>query len=502
MKKYVDDSYETYEGKISEFLDAKPKRSRRMIFAAAASLVLVAGLFLGVTAQGRALVLTGTAIVVKSFQGAIGIPATNSVVRDVADADVADLGVSDVVTSSFSDADTSDTGDVTADGNPFPSVLPPAPAKKKTTATKKSQSVSVSAANDAPASSAAGTVSIGAPFAPVMMPLASQATIESKPLAAVTSPSASVYVVAVTLQGNGRGVVTSTPSGILCDGTGICAWSFPGGSKVVLHATHDTASSFDGWSGACSGTTAACTIVLGGDVSAVASFHAKPVASSTSAASSAVTVSSATAASTVTPSFSPSEVSAASSSDDNSSDASVPSEPVSSEDGTNSVVSSDTSASAATVGHVVIATVQIAGTAASNDFVQLYNPTASAIDISGWKLRKKSSTGTDYSLKVFGSGASIAAGGYFTWANSTGGFSDSIDADVASTQTLAAGNSVGLLDATGAEVDAVAWGNGTDQYGEGGPYPSDPGVSQVLARRFADGGVVDTDDNANDFTVQ
>lgn len=152
--------------------------------------------------------------------------------------------------------------------------------------------------------------------------------------------------------------------------------------------------------------------------------------------------------------------------------------------------------------HILVASVQISGASSSNDLVGLYNPTIAAIDMSGWKLRKKSSTGGDYSLKVFPAGSVVAAGQLFIWANSNDGFSETADANVSSTETLAANNSVALMDAAGTIVDAVAWGTGTNQYGEGPPYPTSPGANQLLSRRSLDGVMANTDDNSNDFTIQ
>ena len=42
-----------------------------------------------------------------------------------------------------------------------------------------------------------------------------------------------------------------------------------------------------------------------------------------------------------------------------------------------------------TINHLVIAAVQIVGASSSNDFIKIYNPLASVVDVSGWKLRKK-----------------------------------------------------------------------------------------------------------------
>ncbi|HEX4104039.1 MAG TPA: lamin tail domain-containing protein [Candidatus Paceibacterota bacterium] len=152
--------------------------------------------------------------------------------------------------------------------------------------------------------------------------------------------------------------------------------------------------------------------------------------------------------------------------------------------------------------HLVIAAVMIAGASSANDFVKIFNPTAAAVDVSGWKIHKKTSTGGDDSLREFASGSSVAPGGYFTWANSADGFGDATHANATSTETLAADNSVALFDASGTLVDAVAWGTGTNQYVETAAYPTDPLANQTLARIFLNGAIVDTDNNANDFTIQ
>ncbi len=151
--------------------------------------------------------------------------------------------------------------------------------------------------------------------------------------------------------------------------------------------------------------------------------------------------------------------------------------------------------------HLVIAEVQIAGTASTNDFVKIFNPTAGSIDVSGWKLRKRSKSGAEYSLRVFPSAASLAPGAYFLWANATDGFGATIGANVTSTETLAADNSVALLNASSAIVDMVAWGTGSGQYVEAAAYPTNPQASQVLKRKFAGSAIVDTDNNADDFTL-
>ncbi|PIR66850.1 MAG: hypothetical protein COU51_01760 [Parcubacteria group bacterium CG10_big_fil_rev_8_21_14_0_10_36_14] len=49
-------------------------------------------------------------------------------------------------------------------------------------------------------------------------------------------------------------------------------------------------------------------------------------------------------------------------------------------------------------GHIVISEIQTYGETSKDEFVRLYNPTSSAIDISGWHLKKKTSSGSESNL--------------------------------------------------------------------------------------------------------
>jgi hypothetical protein len=81
---------------------------------------------------------------------------------------------------------------------------------------------------------------------------------------------AAAQVLAVSKAGNGGGTVTSLPAGIDCGAT--CAASFADGSSVTLIANADNASTFAGWSGACSGTSTSCTVTMTTAQSATATF--------------------------------------------------------------------------------------------------------------------------------------------------------------------------------------------------------------------------------------
>lgn len=66
------------------------------------------------------------------------------------------------------------------------------------------------------------------------------------------------------------GTVTSTPAGIDCGKT--CSAKYSPGSAVTLVATPPPGKAFVGWSGACSGSAPSCTVTLGADTKAQATF--------------------------------------------------------------------------------------------------------------------------------------------------------------------------------------------------------------------------------------
>jgi GH25 family lysozyme M1 (1,4-beta-N-acetylmuramidase) len=78
------------------------------------------------------------------------------------------------------------------------------------------------------------------------------------------------YPVTAQILDSGGGSVTSAPVGIDCGAD--CEESFPAGSTVTLHAEADSASVFEGWSGACTGTDPDCTFAASAPTSATASF--------------------------------------------------------------------------------------------------------------------------------------------------------------------------------------------------------------------------------------
>lgn len=130
----------------------------------------------------------------------------------------------------------------------------------------------------------------------------------------------------------------------------------------------------------------------------------------------------------------------------------------------------------------------------TNDFIELYNPTDSPIDVTGWSVEYFSSKGNSGG-KTSLSG-SIPAGGYYLIQGGGGDAGEPLPAPDAEGGLNMSGSkgSVKLYDASGAEIDVV--GYGAASISESSPAPSLSNTTS--AQRDAAG--TDTDDNAADFT--
>ncbi|CAK0745438.1 List-Bact-rpt repeat protein [Gammaproteobacteria bacterium] len=78
------------------------------------------------------------------------------------------------------------------------------------------------------------------------------------------------FPLTVSTTGSGSGVVTSSPEGIHCGGSG-CTENFSAGATVALTAEPSSGSTFGGWSGDCFGTSP-CTLTMTGAKSVTANF--------------------------------------------------------------------------------------------------------------------------------------------------------------------------------------------------------------------------------------
>lgn len=273
----------------------------------------------------------------------------------------------------------------------------------------------------------------------------------SKPTQATSVDPGAKYGVGVSLNGDGLGVVKSSPAGIVC---GLdCSESFLIGAAVTLTATSSPDSSFLGWSGACAGTSD-CKLVVTSTIAVVASFR----------------------------SLVPPPMSAPASIQPSQEESSL-------------------------VNHLVISALQTTGGAGltTNDFVKIFNPLAAQFNLKGHRLVKRTKTGSsDTSLKSWTSDTLVPAGGYYLWANSS--FATiSETPNATTTGSIADDNGVAIRfgeEDTGTIIDSVAWGAAANAFIESAPYPTNPIANQILKRKFAEGTIKDTDNNVSDFEIQ
>jgi parallel beta-helix repeat protein len=163
--------------------------------------------------------------------------------------------------------------------------------------------------------------------------------------------------------------------------------------------------------------------------------------------------------------------------------------------------------------HVVISEVQIA----TNEFVELYNPTNSDINMTGWHWCYFSPGGNwnkSERDRTFTKGVIIPAHGFYLIATTVGDFPTAdwnLDYKVHFLSDTA--GSVGIFpwdpdiktaaEAKAGKIDAVGWGSVTDVYETA--TASTPGSGESIERKPLGGGYApcqDTDDNSFDFFKQ
>lgn len=176
------------------------------------------------------------------------------------------------------------------------------------------------------------------------------------------------------------------------------------------------------------------------------------------------------------------------------------------------------------VNHIVISEIQIRGTgtnAASKDFIELYNPTSSPINLQGLRLFRRTQAGTtDNNVEVWNTSTTVKPFGYYLWASSANGYAASISADESSGNNIGTDDSIAIkVSSTGATLDAVAWGSGhAAPYVETSAFSTNPGSGESIERKayiwsnassMSSGGFDqfngnghDTDNNANDFFLR
>ena len=138
----------------------------------------------------------------------------------------------------------------------------------------------------------------------------------------------------------------------------------------------------------------------------------------------------------------------------------------------------------------------------TEEFVELFNPNAFAVELSGWYLQKKTQSGSGfdtYASKNLFDGKSIDASDHFLVARSGTGWPGGVD--VYTDYSLGPDNTLALKNPNQDIVDKVGWGAAQDF--ETAPAPS-PGANNSIGRKWNGSAEAyqDTDNNSADFEAQ
>ncbi len=154
---------------------------------------------------------------------------------------------------------------------------------------------------------------------------------------------------------------------------------------------------------------------------------------------------------------------------------------------------------ASCLGMVKINEVQTGGSASlSDEWIELYNPCAAAVDLTGAKLTYRAATnvGASDSSTVAPLTGNIPAGGYYLVANTN--YSGAPTPNIkpfAGSGLLATGGAVGLRDSVGTLIDSVGWGSANNPFVEAAVAVA-PAAGKSIARQ-PNG--TDSNNNKNDF---
>jgi hypothetical protein len=156
-------------------------------------------------------------------------------------------------------------------------------------------------------------------------------------------------------------------------------------------------------------------------------------------------------------------------------------------------------------GHLLISEVMTGGSSASDEFIELYNPSAGALPLEGLEVVYVTVSGATVTRKAaWAAGApEVGPGAHLLVANAAGVFAPLADASYAN-GLAATGGSVALrLQGAATAIDAVGWGAATSTWLETRPAAA-PAAGSSLERLpgGSSGSGQDTDDNLVDFTIQ
>lgn len=155
--------------------------------------------------------------------------------------------------------------------------------------------------------------------------------------------------------------------------------------------------------------------------------------------------------------------------------------------------------------HLVISEIVTGGTSASDEFVELYNPTAGPLPLEGLEVVYVSASGLTVSRRAtWALGApEVPPGGHLLVAHELGIYASIADATYASGMAATGGSAALRIVGAATAIDAVGWGSATGTWLEGTVAPAAPAGSSIeRLPGGALGSTQDTDDNATDFVIR
>ena len=160
-------------------------------------------------------------------------------------------------------------------------------------------------------------------------------------------------------------------------------------------------------------------------------------------------------------------------------------------------------AAAPVVEHLVISELATGGASASDEFIELYNPTEEALSLVGLEVIYVSASGATLSRRAGWQTGSVLPRSHLLIANESGIYAGIADVRY-SVGLSATGGSVALRrEDADVPIDALGWGTASSAWLEGGPAQA-PAAGETLERLPGGdaGSGFDTDDNRVDFVVR
>ena len=155
---------------------------------------------------------------------------------------------------------------------------------------------------------------------------------------------------------------------------------------------------------------------------------------------------------------------------------------------------------------VLISEIQLAGENARDEFVELFNPSDSPVNLAGWRLRRKTSSGKESNLVTKFPDIIMPPFTFLLIAHED--YRGEVKADLSYSSTsysVAANNTVLLYNSDGEVVDRVGMGNASEPETSPTLNP-DPGKSierkLIVLKNGLCGPAMDTDDNNRDFILR